>query len=134
MHLEKTMKNKSFIIIFALSFFCFLCRCGGMDPEEEKPPKILDTSDRHLPYCGDYRCDEGENYLNCSDCNSPYVNPWRSYCGDGICFEETLRSCYIDCKPQYKPEKPPVPSLPSLTPPNKPKLPIPIPDPIPPVF
>lgn len=63
-------------------------RCGGGDaPSAARLPKPRD--DHSLPACGDKRCGEGENALNCpSDC----------YCGNRTCDgTEDARNCPPDC-------------------------------------
>lgn len=143
------MKNGLILIIgFLFAFFCvyLLCCCGGEEPVEKeevakKEPKKDDVFDvNKVPsYCGDYKCDEdeGEDYWNCIDCVDLLTGgPKHGYCGDGICFNETMTSCWRDCRPRpYNPnpdgdDNP----FPSPFPEDKPKPPIPLPDPVPPVF
>jgi hypothetical protein len=87
-------------------------------------------------HCGDGTCDEdlGENYWNCLDCVDPYTGgPKDPYCGDGICYNETMLSCWIDCRPERRnPGPDPFPFGPDPPPGPKPGPPPgPKPDPIP---
>lgn len=96
-------------ILFVVMFMCQLGCGGNIEPqfyiEEQEPGQ--NNEPYSGPYCGDYVCDEGEgeNYWNCLDCVDPFTGgPKNGYCGDGICFNETMLSCWKDCRPrQYNP-------------------------------
>ena len=91
-----------------LTFLISLVGCGGeiiIDKTENIPTK--DNTVEDIDYCGNDICEKnkGENYWNCFDCVDLFTGaPKDSYCGDGICFKETMTSCWTDCKPRaYNP-------------------------------
>lgn len=114
---------RTFLVALLL---CALAGCGGEQPaivEQVDNTPDTTTEPNPGPYCGDYVCDEdmGEDYWNCLDCVDMFTGgPKNGYCGDGICFNETMLSCWKDCRPRAVnmgddkedfpwPEPPPIP-------------------------
>jgi len=97
-----------FIKIFLV---LLLCSCDGgedvVDPTSVDPPSKDDISSPTYegPYCGDRTCDADESYWTCLDCVDPLTGgPKNGYCGDGVCFNETMLGCWRDCRPKpYNP-------------------------------
>jgi hypothetical protein len=93
------------VLIIAL-LISAMAGCGGEQPaidevEESTPTQNNEPSTGS--YCGDFVCDEdeGEDYWNCLDCVDMFTGgPKNGYCGDGICFNETMLSCFKDCRPR----------------------------------
>lgn len=92
------MTTKIFYIIINL----FFISCSyNMDISKKEYINVEQKSDSLEPYCGDNICDinSGESYWTCLDCVDDFGNPTNGFCGDGICFNETIRDCWQDCKP-----------------------------------
>jgi hypothetical protein len=83
----------------------FLVSCGVEEyPEPVDLPKPAENKEKiEYSYCGDNVCDEDEDYWNCYwDCSDFNGGPLNGYCGDGICYKETMTSCWKDCRPARK--------------------------------
>lgn len=81
--------------------------CGGeqsvTNQEEIGPDQNTDEPSVYEDHCGNRVCEEnkGEDYWNCLDCVDFLTGgPKHGYCGDGICFNETMLSCFKDCRPR----------------------------------
>jgi hypothetical protein len=106
---KRTVRLLALVAIIAALGFTF--GCGGEieepspQPSTEQPGPNSPTPD---PLCGNYICDEaeGETYWNCLDCVDLFTGgPKNGYCGDGVCFNETMWSCFRDCRPRaYNPD------------------------------
>lgn len=102
------------LALFAVCFFCYY-NCGGnVETINEcvdggivtlKDARILEEPEDS---CGNFTCERflGETYWNCLDCIDLRTGgPVDGYCGDGICFNESMFECWKDCKPMlYNPE------------------------------
>ena len=95
------------IAIAASAMFFAFTGCGGneeviIDIPNEPTEVKAEEEDPQQPYCGDWNCDEkeGENYWNCLDCVDMNGWPKNGYCGDGICYKESMTSCWKDCRPR----------------------------------
>jgi hypothetical protein len=90
---------KTLILILTM----YIIGCGGeLIADEQEPPAQNDTYE-DADSCGNRICEasEGEDYWNCFDCVNPFTGgPKKGYCGDGICFNESMTSCWTDCKPR----------------------------------
>jgi len=89
---------------FILALMVGIIGCGGepvVDDQEEdvsiqKEPAANEES------CGNNVCErnKGEDYWNCLDCVDLLTGgPTNGYCGDGVCFNETMFDCWTDCRP-----------------------------------
>jgi hypothetical protein len=105
---EYVISGIIFLIVGSLAItllITLLYGCGGKEGVIDKPKpmevyKVGDDSQQ--PHCGDLICNEkeGEDYWNCLDCVD--VNGWpkNGYCGDGVCYNESMTSCWKDCRPK----------------------------------
>jgi len=96
------------IVVVALALSNIFCGCGEVDENINKPTakeveKEKKVEEDKGPYCGDFVCNEnkGEDYWNCLDCVDLFTGgPTNGYCGDGICYNESMISCWKDCRPR----------------------------------
>lgn len=87
------MVSRFFIFVFCVS-------CGVEEYPSPMPLSEPEKSKIEYSYCGNNVCDEDEDYWNCYwDCSDFSGGPLNGYCGDGICYNETMTSCWRDCKP-----------------------------------
>ena len=95
----------------SLALLSFFCSCGGIiEVEQNKDMFIIDSlivkdtlSKLKKDTCNNFKCEEnaGETYWNCLDCVDLYTGgPINGYCGDGICFNESIFYCWKDCRPK----------------------------------
>jgi hypothetical protein len=95
------------IAVVLLTALPMMYGCGGPITEDVQPTfEDVSEPEETKNLCGDLICDKdiGEDYWNCLDCVNPFTGgPTNGYCGDGICYNETMVSCLRDCRPQaYK--------------------------------
>lgn len=93
------------IVLFVLTIIiCLLVGCGdnpaAADINNDFIPPTVQRQQAQ-PYCGDLICDErgGEDYWNCLDCVDLNGWPTHGYCGDGVCYKESMVGCWEDCRP-----------------------------------
>jgi hypothetical protein len=90
------------IIILFIALMAISCYIEP-SPLKQVPESVPVTT--QYSYCGDSICDEwrGEDAQWCVDCGyDPLINgPGNGgFCGDGICFNESMWACWQDCRPR----------------------------------